>query len=99
MKYLNSIILGLLLGCLLELSPLNSFSHPAPIDPSKLTFLKDSIKKLDSLVQVTLISNPVLAVKHAQKALSYAQKLKTAEDLVQRYSLMRSEEHTSELQS
>ena len=88
MKYLNSIIIGLLLGCLLELSPLNSFSHPAPIDPSKLTFLKDSIKKLDSLVKATNISNPSLSLKYAQKALSYARKLRTAEDLIQGYSLM-----------
>jgi len=88
MKYLNSIILGLLIGCLMELSPLGSFSHPTPIDPSKLTFLKDSIKKLDSLVQVTMISNPVLCMKNAQKALAYARRLKTAEDLVHGYSLM-----------
>ena len=88
MKYINSIILGLLLGCLLELSPLGSFSHPAPIDPSKLTFLKDSIKKLDSLVKATNISNPSLSLKYAQKALSYARKLRTAEDLIKGYSLM-----------
>ena len=88
MKYLNSIILGLLIGCLMELSPLGSFSHPTPIDPSKLTFLKDSIKKLDSLVQATMISNPALSLKHAQKALNYARKLRTAEDLVHGYSLM-----------
>ncbi len=77
-----------MLGCLLELSPLGSFSHSAPIDPSKLTFLRDSIKKLDSLVQATMVTNPVLAIKHAQKALNYARKLKTAEDLVHGYSLM-----------
>ena len=78
----------MLLGCILGLSPLGSFSHPAPIDPSKLTFLKDSIKKLDSLVQATMVLNPGLSVKHARKALSYARKLKTAEDLVHGYSLM-----------
>jgi two-component system NarL family sensor kinase len=72
----------------MELSPLGSFSHPAPIDPSKLTFLKDSIKKLDSLVQNTMVSNPVLCMKNAQKALAYARRLKTAEDLVHGYSLM-----------
>ena len=76
------------MGCLMELSPLGSFSHPAPIDPSKLTFLKDSIKKLDSLVQNTMVSNPVLCMKNAQKALAYARRLKTAEDLVHGYSLM-----------
>jgi len=88
MKYLNSIILGLLLGCLLELSPLTSFSHPAPIDPSKLNFLKDSIKKMDSLVQALALSNPKLCLKSAQKALSYARMLKTAEELIHGYSLM-----------
>jgi two-component system NarL family sensor kinase len=72
----------------MELSPLGSFSHLAPIDPSKLTFLKDSIKKLDSLVQNTMVSNPVLCMKNAQKALAYARRLKTAEDLVHGYSLM-----------
>ncbi len=88
MKYLNSIILGLLLGSLLELSPAGSFSHPAPIDPSKLAFLKDSIKKMDSLVQALAISNPKLCLQSAKKALSYARRLKTAEDIVQGYSLM-----------
>jgi signal transduction histidine kinase len=76
------------MGCLMELSPLGSFSHPAPIDPSKLTFLKDSIKKLDSLVQALATSNPSLCLKSAQKALSYARMLKTAENLVHGYSLM-----------
>jgi signal transduction histidine kinase len=88
MKYLTTTILGLLLGCFLELSPVGSFSHPAPIDPSKLTFLKDSIKKMDSLVQALLISDPILCLKNARKALSYARRLKSAEEIVHGYSLM-----------
>jgi two-component system NarL family sensor kinase len=88
MKYLKSILFGLLLESLLVLSPLVSFSHPSPIDPSKLTFLKDSIKKMDSLVKALAITNPKLCLQSARKALSYARKLKTAEDLVQGYSLM-----------
>jgi signal transduction histidine kinase len=88
MKYLNSIILGLLLGFLLELSPLGSFSHPGPIDPSKLTSLKDSIKKMDSLVKTMVSDNPRLCLKNAQKALNYARRLGTSEDLIHGYSLM-----------
>jgi signal transduction histidine kinase len=88
MKYLNSIILGLLLGFLLELSPLGSFSHPGPIDPSKLTSLKDSIKKMDSLVKIMVSDNPRLCLKNAQKALNYARRLGTSEDLIHGYSLI-----------
>jgi signal transduction histidine kinase len=88
MKYLNSIILGLLLGCIIELSPLGTFSHPVPIDPSKLTSLRDSIKKMDSLVKTMVSSNPILCLKNAQKALNYARRLGTSEDLIHGYSLM-----------
>jgi signal transduction histidine kinase len=88
MKYLNSTILVLVLGFLLELSPTTVISLPSQIDPSKLTFLKDSIKKLDSLVQASMIVNPALSLKYAQKSLNYARKLKSPEDLVHGYSLM-----------
>jgi two-component system NarL family sensor kinase len=88
MKYIKTIILGLLLGCILVLSPIHSFSNPPPVDPSKLAFLKDSIVKLDSLVQVTVITNPGMCLRYAQKALNYARKLKTPEDLIHGYSLM-----------
>jgi len=88
MKYLNSIVLGFLLGFLMELFPVSSFSNQAPVDNSRQTVLKDSIKKMDSLVQTFLISNPILCFESAQKALKYARKLRTAEDLVHGYSLM-----------
>lgn len=88
MKYLNSTILVLVLGFLLEFYPPDARSHPVPIDPSKLTFLKDSINKLDSLVKRSVIINSALSIKYARKALSYARKLKTAEDIVHGYSLM-----------
>ncbi len=88
MKYVRSILFGLLVGSLLELTPSVSFSHPAPIDPSKLAFLKDSIKRMDSLVKATMRINPALSLRYAQKALNYARKLKTPEDLIEGYSLM-----------
>lgn len=77
-----------MLGCLLELFPTSTFSHSVPVDPSKLVFLRDSINKLDSLVQVTMIGTPTLSIKYARKAVGYALKLKTPEDLVHGYSLM-----------
>ena len=88
MKYLNSIILGLLLGCIVLLYPFEAFSQISAIKPSKQAVLKDSIKKLDSLIQLTLISNPVLCMKNARKALNYAHILKTSEELIHGYSLM-----------
>ena len=88
MKYINSIILGLLLGYIVPLYPVNAFSQDSEINPYRQAALKDSIKKLDSLVQLTMISNPVLCMKNAQKALNYAHRLKTAEDLIHGYSLM-----------
>jgi two-component system NarL family sensor kinase len=72
----------------MELFPVSSFSNQAPVDNSRQTVLKDSIKKMDSLVQTFLISNPILCFESAQKALKYARKLRTAEDLVHGYSLM-----------
>jgi signal transduction histidine kinase/tetratricopeptide (TPR) repeat protein len=88
MKYLNSIILGLLLGCIALLYTFEAFSQSSAIKPTKQTALKDSIKKLDSLIQLNLISNPVLCTKNAQKALNYAHILKTSEELIHGYSLM-----------
>lgn len=88
MKYLPSLLLGLLLGCLLAFSPLVSFTHPVPVDPSRLTALKDSIKKLDSLVQNTMVTDPGLCTKYAQRAINYARELKSAEELIHGYKLM-----------
>jgi two-component system NarL family sensor kinase len=88
MNYLHSILLGLLLGCLLEFSPLVSFTHPAPVNPSRLTALKDSIKKLDFLVQNTMVTNPVQSIKYAQRAITYARELKSTEELIHGFKLM-----------
>ncbi len=88
MKYLNSIILGLLLGCFSPLYPIDAFAQISAINRSRKESLKDSIKKLDTLVQITVINNPLLSIKYAKKALGYATRLKTAEELVHGYSLM-----------
>ena len=88
MKFITTSILGVFLGCLIGYFPLVSEASPIPIDPSKLTFLKDSIRKLDSLVQVNKDINSSIALKHARKALLYARKLSTAEELIYGYRLM-----------
>ena len=88
MKYLNSIILGLLLGCFIPLYPIGAFSQNSAINHSKQASLQDSIKKLDSLVKLTSISNPALGMNDAKKALNYARMLKTTEALIQGYLLM-----------
>jgi signal transduction histidine kinase len=88
MKYLNSIILGLLLGLLVLLFPTGVLSQPSPIKTSKQIVLQDSIKKLGSLVKQTSISNPELCLKSARKALAYALELNTADWLVEGNSLM-----------
>jgi signal transduction histidine kinase len=88
MKYLNSIILGLFLGYFVSLYPIDAFSQNSAINHFKKASLQDSIKKLDSLVKLTLISNPVLCMNNAKKALNYARRLKTTEAFIQGYSLM-----------
>jgi two-component system NarL family sensor kinase len=88
MKYLKSIILGLLLGCFTSLYPIDASAQIPANNLSKQASFKDSIKKLDSLVQITLISDPVLSMKNAKKALSYARMLRTPKELVQGYSLI-----------
>ncbi|MCX6244521.1 MAG: hypothetical protein NTU98_07410 [Bacteroidetes bacterium] len=88
MKLLNSAILGVFLGFVVGYLPMVSKAGPVPINPSKLVFLKDSIRKLDSLVQETKETNAPFALKQARKALSYAQKLKTPEELIRGYRLM-----------
>src|ERR1035437_1349893 len=88
MKYITSFILGFLLGWLLILAPVTSFPHPVAKDPSKYAFLKDSIKKLDSLVQATIPGNPAKCLRNAKKALTYAKLMKTPEELIHAYSLL-----------
>lgn len=78
----------MLLGCFLEVCPVDTFSKAYPPNSDKQTALKDSIKKLDSLVQKTLISNPTVCMQYAHKALSYARQLKSAEEIIHGYSLM-----------
>jgi two-component system NarL family sensor kinase len=88
MKYITSFILGFLLGWLLILAPVTSFPHPVAHDPSKYAFLKDSIKKLDSLVQKTISRDPAQCLRYSKKALNYARGLKSPEELIHAYSLM-----------
>jgi signal transduction histidine kinase len=88
MKYLNSIILGLFLGCFIPLYPLDAFSQNSAINHSKQVSLKDSIDKMDSIVKAVVTSDPALCLKSAKKALNYARMLKTTEALIQGYSLM-----------
>ena len=88
MKYITPFILGFLLGWLFILAPVTSFPHPVAKDPSKYAFLKDSIKKLDSLVQTTISRDPAQCLKYSKKALNYARSLKSPEELIHAYSLM-----------
>jgi signal transduction histidine kinase len=88
MKYIKSIILGLLLGCFAPLYTIDAFSQISAVNHPKQESLKDSIKKLDSLVQITLLSNPMLSINYAKKALSYTRILRSYEELVHGYSLM-----------
>jgi signal transduction histidine kinase len=88
MKYFKLFLLGFLLGPLMVLAPIMSFQHPLPADPTRLTSLKDSVAKLDSLVQKTVSRDPAKCVLYAKKALSYARTLNTAEDIVHALSLM-----------
>jgi two-component system NarL family sensor kinase len=88
MKYLNSIILGLSLGCFASLYSIDASSQISARNHSNQLAFKDSIKKLDSLIQLNLISNPVLCMKNAQKALNYARMSRSSEELVHGFSLM-----------
>jgi two-component system, NarL family, sensor kinase len=88
MKFIISAILGFFLGCLTGYFPVVSEANPVPVDPSKLVFLKDSIRKLDSLVDVNKGINTPLALTYARKALLYARRLRTPEALIQGYRLM-----------
>jgi two-component system, NarL family, sensor kinase len=88
MKFFKAAILRFFLSCIIGYCPLQSGATPVPIDPSKLTFLKDSIRRLDSLVQETKEINSPLAIEHARKALSYSRALKTPQDLIHGYRLM-----------
>jgi two-component system NarL family sensor kinase len=78
----------MLLGCFLEVCHDDAFSQAYSYNSDKQTALKDSINKLDSLVQKTLTSNPALCMQYAHKALSYALQLKNAEEIIHGYSLM-----------
>ena len=99
MKYRYPIILGFFLGFLLGCFPLKPVANPLPIDPSKLSFLKDSIQKLDSLVKKTTISNPRLSIGYARKAMGYARSLKSNEELIHGYVLMGQAYHKSMIDS
>jgi len=88
MKYLQSLTLWLLLGCFLELTPISSFARPAPSNPINHTALKDSIRQLDSLVQLTMLKDTRICIEYAQRATSCASKLKSTEELIHAYSLM-----------
>ena len=71
----------------MEFPPLNCISLPALVNPPQVKYLKDSLNKLDSLVEATKYSDPERSLINSRKALIIARTLKTPDILVHAYTL------------